>query len=74
MVNQPYVDRPVENGLVVLRGIPVSKQTALDLVHDAYRLPVAIGDQQGITRFTLESSEPKQMTITVIPHDQAKSE
>ncbi|MCR9291246.1 MAG: hypothetical protein NXI32_00920 [bacterium] len=65
----PYLDCPVKNGLVVLRGIPLNRSESLALMHDDFRLQ---GGLDEYPRFTLESDEPKSMTLTAVPHEHKK--
>jgi hypothetical protein len=61
----------IENGSVVLRGLPLSTNREIYLRHKEYQFPSAPGDRRGTYRIKVDSAEqPVKVSITVVPHNQ----
>lgn len=63
-----FSDQPIENGKVVLKGLPIGMSDSIILLHDDYVFDPqdGEGDQDRATvRFRLDSVEPKKIEVKV---------
>ena len=64
----PFMQQPIKNGKAVLKGLPPNRSNSLVIQHPKYT--IADAGKRGEVRFTIESSDPKQMAIKTKPIEQ----
>ncbi len=64
----PFMQK-IENGFVVLRGLPISRNERIILGHKEYRFPNEAEEREGEHRVKIDTAEPVMISITVVPHE-----
>ena len=64
----PFLERPVIDGKVVLKGIPTNMGVALELNHPDFRFATPGKTGQSWPRHQLNSAQPKQIVLKTAPH------
>lgn len=69
----PFMEQPVIDGVVTLRGLPARSNHAqrAGLYHKEFAFPTMLGEGYGMVRYPLKPGEVTKMEVTVVPDEQA---